>query len=277
MLLGDPAAIADRIQQMGLRMRPEVDIDLIAAERDDEHSSQYAARLVNEGRADGMICGLNDHLHVHLDHIIQQLGLAPGVRQAAAMNIVILKQGVYFICDTGVTAEPDSQQLADMTLLAAEVVKRFGMTPRAALLSHSNDSSAATPLVERLSRALQAIHERDPELQIDGNLRADAALNEQIRHVIRPDSPLQGEANLLIMPNIDAARIAYDLIKSLGDAVPIGPVLLGMAHPVHLLTSSATVRRIVNASALAVVDAQVLEHQASREHGTVTSEADETV
>jgi len=277
MLIGDPAAITDRIQQMGLRLRPEVDIDLIAAEHDGEHSSQYAARLVNEGRADGMICGLNDHLRVHLDHIIQQLGLAPGVRQAAAMNIVILKQGVYFICDTGVTAEPDSQQLADMTLLAAEVVKRFGMTPRAALLSHSNDSSAATPLVERLSRALQAIRERDPALQIDGNLRADAALNEQIRQVMRPDSPLQGEANLLIMPNIDAARIAYDLIKSLADAVPIGPVLLGMAHPVHLLTSSATVRRIVNASALAVVDAQVIEHRAKQGRDTVTGEASETV
>ncbi len=277
MLVGDPARITERMQQLGLRLRPEVDVDIVAVEPDGGHNSQFAARLVREGRADGMICGLGDHLRVHLDYIIEQLGLAPGVNQAAAMNIVLLKQGVYFICDTGVTVQPDSRQLADMTLLAAEVVKRFGMTPRAALLSHSNDTDFGTATPERLKQALEMIRERDPELQVDGQLRADAALNEQIRHVVRPESPLQGEANLLIMPNIDAARIAYDLVKSLGDAVSIGPVLLGMAHPVHLLTPSATVRRIVNASALAVVDAQVLAYQAEQRRDPSATEAGEPV
>lgn len=256
-LIGDPAIIRERISQFGLRLNPEQDIDIIASDDTTDHNSRMAARMVDEGQADGMICGYEDHFQTHLEHIVNQLGLAPGVSQAAALNVVILKQGVYFICDTAVTAVPDSRQLADMTLLAAEVVKRFGITPRAALLSHSNFADQSPELAERLQHAAELVRKGNPELQVDSQIRADAALDEHIRMSIRPDSPLQGGANLLVMPNVDAAKIGYDLIKSLGDAVSIGPMLLGLTHPVHLLTSSATVRRVVNATALAVVDAQV--------------------
>lgn len=264
-LIGDVDTISERINQLGLRLRPEQDVEIVAAEDTADHNSQMAARMVYEGRADGMICGLEDHFHKHLEYIVAQLGLAPGVSQPAAMNIIIVKQGVYFICDTAVTPVPTSEQLADMTLLSAAVVKRFGMVPRAALLSHSNFSDGEADSTVRLQQAVDLIRERAPELQVDGQMRADAALNEEIRRLVKPDSPLQSEANLLIMPNVDAAKIAYDLIKAIGDAVSIGPVLLGLAYPVHLLTPSATVRRVVNATALAVVDAQVSDMQRNNE------------
>ncbi|MCS3902411.1 malate dehydrogenase (oxaloacetate-decarboxylating)(NADP+) [Methylohalomonas lacus] len=256
-LIGDAATISERINQLGLRLRPDTDIDIVAVDDPTDHNSQMAARMVHAGQADGIICGYEDYFHTHLQHIVDQLGLASGVAQAAAMNIVILKQGVYFICDTAVTPEPDAEQLADMTLLAANVVRRFGMTPRAALLAHGNAGAEDTPVAARLRQAVDLIRARDAGLEVDGPSRADAALNDQIRQTVKPDSPLHGQANLLIMPNIDAAKIGYDLIKELGEAVTIGPVLLGLAHPVHLLTGSATVRRVVNATALAVVDAQV--------------------
>ncbi len=271
-LIGDPAVIAGRIEQLGLRLRLEYDAEVVAPEEgDQEHHTSMAAAMVRRGEANGMICGLEGHFHTHLDYVTGQLGLVPGVSQAAAMNIIILKQGVFFICDVAVTTEPDSRQLADMTLMAADIIKRFGMTPRAALLSHSNNVDLNPATIARLHAALAMIHERDPELEVDGQIRADAALDEQIRRTIRPDSPLRGQANLLVMPNIEAARIAYDLIKTLGDAVSIGPVLLGLAYPVHILTASATVRRIVNVSALAAVDAQVFAALRSRQQDSETA------
>lgn len=258
-LIGDEGRITEKIRQLGLRLRPEQDVEIVPADDKDQHNTLTATRMVKTGSADGLVCGVEGYFHTHLDFVTKELGLARGVSRPAAMNIVILKTGVYFICDTAVTQEPDSEQLADMTLLAADTVRRFGMTPRVALLSHSNNGAVDPVHAQRLSDAVELIREHAPDLEVDGHMRADAALNEQVRQAVRPDSGLQGNANLLIMPNVDAAKIAYDIMKTLGDAVSIGPVLLGLAHPVHILTSSATVRRIVNASALAVVDAQVRE------------------
>ncbi|MEX2517561.1 MAG: NADP-dependent malic enzyme [Gammaproteobacteria bacterium] len=255
-LIGDRDRIASQLSQLGLRMRLDDDVEVVAPAAAGGSNTLTASRLIMNGFADGLICGLEGPFAGHLQLTTQNLGLAPGVSQAAALNIVIVKKGVFFICDTAVTPEPNAEQLADMTLMAADVVRRFGMTPRAALLSHNN-LPGPEDASQRLADALALILEREPELQIDANIRADLALDQTIRQRIRPDSRLRSEANLLVMPNIDAARISYDLIKTLENAVTIGPVMLGLAHPVHILTSSASVRRIMNASALAVVDAQV--------------------
>ena len=173
------------------------------------------------------------------------------------MNLVLLKDGMYFICDTAITQEPTVEQIANITLLAAEYMKnRFLITPKAALLSYSNNGAVDSASAIKMQKALKLIQGRAPELEIDGQMRADAALLEDIRRSVLPGSALKGQANLLVMPNLDAAKIAYDLIKVLGNAVTIGPILLGMAYPALIMTASTTVRRILNVSALVAVDAQ---------------------
>ena len=166
------------------------------------------------------------------------------------------------------TSDPTTEQIAEITLLAAEGVRRFGITPKAALLSYCNNRTAASPSVSKMYDALEIIKKRDPNLEIDGQMRADAALMDSIREVVLPDSQLQGAANLLVMPNLDAAKIAYDLIKVLGEATTIGPILLGLNQPVHIMTSSSTVRRILNASALVAVDAQMNQSSSNIEANT---------
>jgi malate dehydrogenase (oxaloacetate-decarboxylating)(NADP+) len=279
LLVGRPDIIESRIQQLGLRLRPDHDFEIVnpqshpAVSAGDYAHTVLAAGLVRQGMADGMICGSTGQYHRHLEHVIAELGVAPGVSRPAGMNIVILKKGVYFISDTAVTLEPTADQLADITLLAADAVRRFGIMPKVALLSYCNNGTENTETALRMQRALQIIRGRDPELQADGQMRADAALNESIRRNVLPQSVLEGEANLLIMPNLSAAKIAYDLIKTLGDAVSVGPVLLGMAHAAHVLTTSATVRRIVNMSALAVVDAQIRKSAAAKRGETAAEPA----
>jgi malate dehydrogenase (oxaloacetate-decarboxylating)(NADP+) len=179
------------------------------------------------------------------------------------MNIVMLKKGVFFIADTAVTADPNTAQIAEITMLAAEGVRRFGITPKAALLSHCNNGAGKSPAAEKMKDALEIIKTRDPALEIDGQMRADAALMESLRDAVLPGSSLRGCANLLIMPNLDAAKIAYDLIKMLGDGTTIGPLVLGLRQPVHIMTSSSTVRRLLNASALVAVDAQVVNQESA--------------
>ena len=267
-LVGRTQIIEDRIKQSGLRLRPGKDVEIVDPQKDEHYRSLseksrsatintlIAAQMIKKGQADGLICGTVGHYHDHLQQVINELGVRSDVGQPAAMNIVMLKKGVFFIADTAVTENPDAEQIAEITLLAAEEVRRFGITPKAALLSSSNDAASRTGSSGKMHDALDLIRKRDPELEIDGQMRADAALMESIRQLVQPDSTLRGSANLLIMPNIDAAKIAYDLIKVLGDGTTIGPILLGLNQPVHILTSSSTVRRILNASALAVVDAQ---------------------
>lgn len=280
-IIGSTAVINERINQMGLRLQPGKDIEVIDPVTDKNYQSLIseiqgdknatiintliAAKMINNREADGLICGTTGKYHDHLKQVLNEFGVRKGFGQPAAMNIVMLKKGVFFIADTAVTPDPDAKQIAEITLLAAEGVRRFGMVPRAALLSSENDPASKSISVSKMHDALAIIRERDPQLEIDGQMRADAALIENIRNAVLPDSKIQGSANLLIMPNLDAAKIAYDLIKVMGDGTTIGPVLLGLNQPVHIMTPSSTVRRIVNASALAVVDAQTVFRQTDAE------------
>jgi malate dehydrogenase (oxaloacetate-decarboxylating)(NADP+) len=193
---------------------------------------------------------------MHLHFIDQVIGLRAGVRHYAGMNALILPARTVFICDTYVTPEPDAEHIAEMTLLAADEIKRFGIVPKVALLSASNFGSLKTPSALKMRRALELIGERAPELDIEGEMHGDAAISEEIRLKLFPRSKLRGEANLLIMPTLDAANISFNLLKNAaGGGVTIGPILLGAARPVHILTPSASVRRVVNMTALAVADA----------------------
>jgi malate dehydrogenase (oxaloacetate-decarboxylating)(NADP+) len=182
------------------------------------------------------------------------IGLRQGASVFAAMNILMLKEHTLFICDTHVNLDPTAEQIAEMTLLAAEEVRRFGITPKVALLSHSNFGSFDDASARKMSRARELLEQRAPGLEVEGEIHGDAAVSAAVRAQVFPDSRLKDDANLLVMPNLDAANIAFNLLKVLaGDGITIGPVLLGAAKSVHILTSTATVRRIVNMSALAVV------------------------
>jgi malate dehydrogenase (oxaloacetate-decarboxylating)(NADP+) len=284
-LIGRPQVIEQRLQRLGLRVRAGKDFDLVNPESDPRYrdywttyhqltqrkgvSPEFAriemrrtltligAMLMYKGEADSMLCGTFGAHAMHLHFIDQVIGLRPGVRNYAAMNAVMLPGRNVFICDTYVNADPDADQLAEMTLLAAEEMKRFGIVPKVALLSASNFGSLrAVPAAVKMRRALELITERAPELEVEGEMHGDAALSEEIRLRVFPNSRLRGDANLLIMPTLDAANISFNLLKTAaGGGVTIGPILLGAARPVHILTPSATVRRLVNMTALAVADA----------------------
>jgi malate dehydrogenase (oxaloacetate-decarboxylating)(NADP+) len=213
------------------------------------------AMLMHKGEADGMLCGTFGTHALHLHYVDQVIGLAPGIRHYAAMNALVMPSRTVFICDTYVTPDPDAEDIAEMTVLAAEEVKRFGLAPKVALLSASNFGSLELPSMRKMQRALAILRERAPDLEVEGEMHGDAALSEEIRLKVFPNSRLRGPANLLIMPTLDAANIAFNLLKTAaGDGVTIGPILLGAARAVHILTPSATVRRIVNMTALTVVD-----------------------
>ena len=267
-LIGDPDTIENRIKQLGLRLRPGIDVEIInpkeymeKMEIDQtgmtETNTCVATKMLQQGEADAMICGTDGHFHDHLDHVTRELGIHEELNQAAAVNVLLLKKGAFFICDTAVTVDPTAEQIADNTLLAAETVQRFGLTPKVALLSFSNGDDIDSETSKKMTAAMEIIYKQNPDLEVQGPIRADAALLSDIRRRVLPYSKLVENANLLIMPNLDAAKIAYDMVKVLGEAVSIGPILVGLNHPVHILTPSSTVRRIVNASAIAVVDSQI--------------------
>jgi malate dehydrogenase (oxaloacetate-decarboxylating)(NADP+) len=202
-----------------------------------------------------MLCGTFGTHAEHLRYIDQVIGLRAGVRHYAAMNALMLPARNIFICDTYVAENPDAEHLAEMTLLAADEVRRFGITPKVALLSASNFGSAQIASSRKMQQALEKIRALAPELEIDGEMHGDAALSEEIRLRVFPRTRLRGEANLLVMPTLDAANISFNLLKTAaGGGVTIGPMLLGAARPVHILTPSATVRRLVNMTALVVAD-----------------------
>jgi malate dehydrogenase (oxaloacetate-decarboxylating)(NADP+) len=282
-LIGRPGVIEQRLERLGLRMRPGREFDLVNPEYDPRYrdywstyhqlterkgvSPEYAkiemrrrntligAMLILKGEADAMLCGTFGTHALHLRYVDQVIGLRPGVTHFAAMNALMLPKRMVFICDTYVTADPDAEHIAEMTILAAEEVRRFGLMPKVALLSASNFGSVRLPSAVKMQKALAILQERAPELEIDGEMHGDAALSEEIRLKVFPRSRLKGEANLLIMPTLDASNIAFNLLKTAsGDGVTIGPILLGAARTVHILTPSATVRRIVNMTALTVVD-----------------------
>jgi malate dehydrogenase (oxaloacetate-decarboxylating)(NADP+) len=283
-LIGRPEIIDARIARLGLRLRPGSDVEVVNPNADARHleySEEYRkitsregvtpefAKLemrrrqtligcmaLKRGEADAVLCGPVGHYRKHLRFVRQVIGQAPGVKTFASMNMLLLPNRTIFVTDTYVNDEPTAEQLAEMTLLAAEEVKRFGLVPRAALLSHSNFGSDDTESAHRMRAALAILRQRAPQLEVDGEMHADAALSVGIREKALPDSVLTGEANLLIMPNLDAANISFNLLKTIsGDGVTVGPILLGAAKPVHILSPSSTVRRIVNMTALAAADA----------------------
>jgi malate dehydrogenase (oxaloacetate-decarboxylating)(NADP+) len=283
-LIGRPQVVEQRLERLGLRVRPGKEFDLVNPEFDPRYrdywttyhqlterkgvSPEYAriemrrrntligAMLMVKGEADCMLCGTFGTHALHLQYIDQVIGLRAGVRHYAAMNALILPARTVFICDTYVTPDPDAEHIAEMTLLAAEEIRRFGITPKVALLSASNFGSIDLPSSRKMRAALALIEARAPELEIEGEMHGDAALSEDIRVKVFPRTRLRGEANLLVMPTLDAANISFNLLKTAaGGGVTIGPMLLGAARPVHILTPSASVRRIVNMTALAVADA----------------------
>jgi malate dehydrogenase (oxaloacetate-decarboxylating)(NADP+) len=211
--------------------------------------------LVKKGEADGMICGTISTTHRHLHFIDQVIGKKENASVYAAMNALVLPNRQIFLVDTHVNVDPTPAQLCEITVMAAEEVRRFGIEPKVALVSHSNFGTSNAPSAQKMREVLAMLKEHAPDLQVDGEMHGDVALDANLRREILPESTLEGDANLLVLPNIDAANISYNLLKTAaGNNIAIGPILLGAAKPVHVLTASATVRRIVNMTALLVAD-----------------------
>ena len=283
-LIGRPAIIAQRVEKFGLRLTEGVDYDVVNVEHDDRYKgfwqtyheltkrrgitvpiakiemrrrlSLIGAMLLRSGDVDGLICGTWGTNQMHLTYIDQVIGKKPGARTYAAMNGLMLPGRQVFLVDTHINVDPSAEQLADITIMAAQEMMRFGFKPKAALLSHSNFGSSNQPSAVKMRQALALVQEQAPWLEVDGEMHGDVALDAGQRREVMPDSPLVGDATLLVMPNLDAANISYNLLKvAAGGNIAIGPILLGAAKPVHILTASTTVRRIVNMTALAVADA----------------------
>ncbi|MTV37413.1 NADP-dependent malic enzyme [Duganella radicis] len=283
-LVGRPAVLESRITKFGLRLKQGVDFDVINPDHDERYrdywqdyyeltarkgvTQEYAklemrrrhtligAMMIKKGDADGMICGTFGTTQLHLHYIDQVLGRREGACVYAAMNVLVLPQRQLVMVDTHVNENPDANELAAITVMAADEMRRFGLSPRAALLSHSNFGSNNNASAQKMRAALELVKQRDPSLEVDGEMHGDTALDSKLRNQIMPGSTLTGDANLLVMPNIESANIAYNLVKTAaGNGIAVGPILLGCAKPVHILTPSATVRRIVNMTALCVVDA----------------------
>lgn len=284
-VVGRRWVVEKRLSKLGLRIQLDKDFELV----DPHHDSRYrqywqayhklmarrgvspaAARtmvrtrttiigalMVHLGDADALIGGIEGRYHRQIQHIENVIGRRREVHNMAAMNVLILPKGTFFLCDTYVNHDPSPEEVAEMTLLAADGVRRFGITPKVALLSHSNFGTSDYPSAEKMRQALDMIKERDPSLEVEGEMHGDAAISEEIRHRLFPDAQLHGQANLLIMPGLDAANISFNLLKGTTESVSVGPILLGTEQPAHILTPSATVRAIVNLSALAVVEAQM--------------------
>jgi malate dehydrogenase (oxaloacetate-decarboxylating)(NADP+) len=283
-LIGRPDVIAARCEKFGLRLAAGKDYDIVNTEYDERYRDYWqtylrmtarkgvtqqlakiemrrrltliAAMMLHRGEVDGMLCGTWGSTHLHLRYIDQVIGLREGTKTYACMNGLILPNRQVQLVDTHVNYDPTAEQLAEITVMAAEEMMRFGLKPKAALLSHSNFGSSDQPSAVKMREALAILQRTAPWLEVDGEMHGDAALNDRYRRELMPDTPLSGEANLLVCPNIDAANISYNLLKTAaGGGIAIGPVLLGAAKPVHILTPSATVRRIVNMTALTVADA----------------------
>ncbi|MGF6857777.1 NADP-dependent malic enzyme [Paraburkholderia sp. CI3] len=282
-LIGRPAVIEQRIARYGLRLVAGQDYTVVNTDHDERYREfwqEYAkmmsrkgittqmaklemrrrttligSMMVNKGEADGMICGTVSTTHRHLHFIDQVIGKKPGAKVYAAMNALVLPNRQIFLVDTHVNVDPTPAELAEITIMAAEEVRRFGIEPKVALVSHSNFGSSNAPTAQKMRDTLEILRERAPGLQVDGEMHGDVALDANLRREVLPDSTLEGDANLLVLPNIDAANISYNLLKTAaGNNIAIGPILLGAAKPVHVLTPSATVRRIVNMTALLVAD-----------------------
>ena len=284
-LIGRPEVIEMRIKKIGLNLRPERDFEIVNPESDPRYRELWneyyrlmkrdgvtpdlakakirrdttliGAMLLRRGDADAMVCGTFGTYDYHLKQVEDVIGLAPGAKQFAAMNLLLLSKRMLAITDTYVNENPSAAEVAEIARMAAEELSRFGIEPSVALLSHSNFGSSGSASARKMREACEILRATVPGLNVDGEMHGDAALSEEIRDKLHPDSDLKGEANLLVMPNLDAANISFNLMKMAnGDGVSVGPILLGAAKSVHIVTPSATVRRLVNMTALAVVDAK---------------------
>jgi malate dehydrogenase (oxaloacetate-decarboxylating)(NADP+) len=284
LLVGRPSVIEMRIERAGLKLKPGVDFEVI--NQDDDHrfracwehyhrlmgrdgvspeaakaavrrsTTLISALLLQLGEADAMLCGLHGRYDTHFDHVSTVIGQRPGAKVYATMNALMLEDRNLFITDTFINEQPSAEELAEIALMAAEEIRRFGLPPKVAFLSHSMFGTSRRPSAKRVRAARDLFVARAPEIECDGEMHGDAALSEDIRRNILPDSRLTGEANLLVMPNIDAANILFNVLKmTSGKGVTVGPMLLGAAKPVHILSPSASMRRVVNMTALVVADA----------------------
>jgi len=284
-LIGRPRILETRLKRFGLKIRPDKDF-AVTNPLDDPRYRDYvdlyfslvgrkginpeaartivrtnttviAALAVHRDDADALICGIEGGYAQHLAIVDQVIGKRPGVRDFSALSLLIAQRGATFLTDTYVSYDPSAEEIAETTLLAAREIRRFGITPRAALVSHSNFGTRASASASKMRTALQLIHEREPELEADGEMHGDSAISEILRHRVMPDSSLTGEANLLVFPNLDAANITLGVVKTMTDALHVGPILLGGAKPAHILSPSVTSRGVVNMSTLAVVEASI--------------------
>jgi malate dehydrogenase (oxaloacetate-decarboxylating)(NADP+) len=284
-LVGRPAVLERRIERWGLRIKPGRDFEVVNPEGDPRYRDYWSeyfrmterrgvsipfaklemrrrltligAMMLHKGEADGLICGMIGTHQSHLAFLDQVIGKRPGVKNYYAMNLLMLPRRTLFICDTYVNVDPTAEQIFEVTRLATEEIRRFGLVPKVALVSHSSFGTSDSPSAAKMREALEIIRKRLPELDVEGEMQGDAALQEDVRLKAFPNSRLKGDANLLVMPTLDAANISFNLLKVVGGAgITVGPILLGAARAVHILTPTSTVRRIINMTALAVVDAQ---------------------
>ncbi|MFN4088362.1 MAG: NADP-dependent malic enzyme [Alphaproteobacteria bacterium] len=283
-VIGRPAVVETRLKRLGLRIRPDADFELINPESDQRYRDYWqtyhrlterrgvspdlartiirtnataiAAVALRRGDADAMICGTTGGYRQHLKVVEEIIGRAPGVRRLSAISLLILQSGSYFLCDTYVNVDPSADDIVEMTKIAAAEVRRFGIEPKVALLSHSSFGTSDAASAEKMRLAMARLHEEAPDLEVEGEMHGDAALDPAIRARIFPNARLKGAANLLVMPTLDAANISFNLVKVLGEGLHVGPMLVGVAAPAHILTPSVTARGILNMTAVAVVEAQ---------------------
>jgi len=291
-LIGRPEVIEMRIRKLGLRLKPGVDFELTNI-NDDPRFNDYwqhyyrltcrrgvtpdsakallrsrptliAAVMVDRGEADAMITGLVGRYHKKLGYVRSVIGLDPGVQSTSAMTGVVNDRGLWFFVDTHVQPDPTPEQIAESTLQAAYRLRLFGIEPKVALMSHSNFGSHDDPGARKMRQVLEILRRRAPRLEVDGEMQGDTAWDDALRRRIFPDTTLEGRANLFVMPNLDAANIAYNLIRVMTDGVALGPILMGVSKPAHILTPTATPRRIVNMTAIAAVEAQIRKERSRR-------------